>query len=70
MKQSRKPPRGDASPGQAGLVPSDAVARSWAAIVGPGGLPESSKLDLVGRMGGEDYTMTRETFSLKRPDRR
>jgi flavin reductase (DIM6/NTAB) family NADH-FMN oxidoreductase RutF len=46
------------------------VAHVSDAIVGPGGLPESSKLDLVGRMGGEDYTMTRETFSLKRPDRR
>ena len=38
-------------------------------VIGPGGLPESAKLDLVGRLGGEDYTMTRDTFSLKRPDR-
>jgi flavin reductase (DIM6/NTAB) family NADH-FMN oxidoreductase RutF len=39
-------------------------------VLGPGGLPDSSKLDLVGRMGGEAYTRTRETFSLPRPDRR
>jgi flavin reductase (DIM6/NTAB) family NADH-FMN oxidoreductase RutF len=38
-------------------------------VVGPGGLPDSGKLDLVGRLGGEDYATTRETFSLSRPDR-
>jgi flavin reductase (DIM6/NTAB) family NADH-FMN oxidoreductase RutF len=38
-------------------------------VIGPGGLPDSAKLDLVGRLGGEDYTTTRETFSLTRPDR-
>jgi flavin reductase (DIM6/NTAB) family NADH-FMN oxidoreductase RutF len=38
-------------------------------VLGPGGLPESAKLDLVGRLGGEDYTTTREAFSLRRPDR-
>jgi flavin reductase (DIM6/NTAB) family NADH-FMN oxidoreductase RutF len=38
-------------------------------VIGPGGLPESARLDLVGRLGGEAYTMTRETFSLTRPDR-
>jgi flavin reductase (DIM6/NTAB) family NADH-FMN oxidoreductase RutF len=37
--------------------------------IGPGGLPDSAKLDLVGRLGGEDYATTRETFSLSRPDR-
>jgi flavin reductase (DIM6/NTAB) family NADH-FMN oxidoreductase RutF len=39
-------------------------------VLGPNGLPDSSKLDLVGRMGGEAYSRTRETFSLPRPDRR
>jgi flavin reductase (DIM6/NTAB) family NADH-FMN oxidoreductase RutF len=38
-------------------------------VLGPGGLPDSAKLDLVGRLGGEDYTTTRETFNLVRPDR-
>jgi flavin reductase (DIM6/NTAB) family NADH-FMN oxidoreductase RutF len=38
-------------------------------VLGPGGLPDAAKLDLVGRLGGEDYAMTRETFSLARPDR-
>jgi flavin reductase (DIM6/NTAB) family NADH-FMN oxidoreductase RutF len=39
-------------------------------ILGPGGFPDSAKLDLVGRLGGEDYTRTRETFSFPRPDRK
>jgi flavin reductase (DIM6/NTAB) family NADH-FMN oxidoreductase RutF len=38
-------------------------------VIGPGGLPDSAKLDLVGRLGGEDYTRTRELFNLVRPDR-
>jgi flavin reductase (DIM6/NTAB) family NADH-FMN oxidoreductase RutF len=38
-------------------------------VLGPEGLPDSGKLDLVGRLGGEDYTMTREVFRLARPDR-
>jgi flavin reductase (DIM6/NTAB) family NADH-FMN oxidoreductase RutF len=38
-------------------------------VIGPGGLPDSAKLDLVGRLGGEDYAMTRDTFNLARPDR-
>lgn len=40
------------------------------AVIGADGLPDSGKLDLVGRLGGEAYSMTRETFSLPRPDRR
>jgi flavin reductase (DIM6/NTAB) family NADH-FMN oxidoreductase RutF len=40
------------------------------AVVGADGLPDSAKLDLVGRLGGDAYSMTRETFSLSRPDRR
>lgn len=39
------------------------------AVVGPGGLPDASRLDLVGRLGGEDYATTRDVFNLKRPDR-
>jgi flavin reductase (DIM6/NTAB) family NADH-FMN oxidoreductase RutF len=35
--------------------------------LGPDGLPNSAVLDLVGRMGGEDYATTRDTFSLARP---
>ncbi len=38
-------------------------------VIGAGGLPDSAKLDLVGRLGGEDYTRTREIFNLVRPDR-
>jgi flavin reductase (DIM6/NTAB) family NADH-FMN oxidoreductase RutF len=38
-------------------------------VLGPGGLPDSGKLDLVGRLGGEDYATTRDPFSLRRPDR-
>ena len=37
-------------------------------VLGPDGRPDSHKLDLVGRLGGEDYTTTRDTFSLERPD--
>ena len=39
-------------------------------ILDPEGFPDSAKLDLVGRLGGEDYARTRETFTLPRPDRR
>ncbi len=39
------------------------------AVLGDDGHPDPAKLDLVGRLGGELYTMTRERFSLKRPDR-
>jgi flavin reductase (DIM6/NTAB) family NADH-FMN oxidoreductase RutF len=38
-------------------------------VLGPGGLPDVAKMDLVGRLGGEDYATTRDTFSLVRPDR-
>jgi flavin reductase (DIM6/NTAB) family NADH-FMN oxidoreductase RutF len=40
------------------------------AVLGADGYPDASKLDLVGRLGREDYATTRDTFSLKRPDRR
>lgn len=39
------------------------------AVLGPDGLPDAAKLDLIGRLGGEDYTRTREQFAIKRPDR-
>jgi flavin reductase (DIM6/NTAB) family NADH-FMN oxidoreductase RutF len=38
-------------------------------ILGSDGRPDSRKLDLIGRMGGEDYATTRDSFSLPRPDR-
>jgi flavin reductase (DIM6/NTAB) family NADH-FMN oxidoreductase RutF len=37
-------------------------------VLGADGKPDSHKLDLVGRLGGEDYTTTRDVFSLIRPD--
>ncbi|MBS0663815.1 MAG: flavin reductase family protein [Verrucomicrobia bacterium] len=37
-------------------------------VLGANGKPDSARLDLVGRLGGEAYTLTRETFSLVRPD--
>ncbi len=37
-------------------------------VLGSDGRPESGKLDLIGRLGGEDYVTTREVFSLQRPD--
>ncbi|HVU25663.1 MAG TPA: flavin reductase family protein [Opitutus sp.] len=36
-------------------------------VLGADGRPDAAKLDLVGRMGGEDYTLTRDVFSLRRP---
>ena len=39
-------------------------------VLGSDGFPDAGKLDLVGRLGREAYTTTRDTFSLKRPDRR
>jgi flavin reductase (DIM6/NTAB) family NADH-FMN oxidoreductase RutF len=32
------------------------------------GWPDQAKLDLIGRMGGDDYTTTRDRFAIKRPD--
>ncbi|MBL9203406.1 MAG: flavin reductase family protein [Opitutaceae bacterium] len=31
------------------------------------GLPDSAKLDLIGRLGGDGYTRTRERFEMERP---
>ena len=38
-------------------------------VLGSDGKPDAAKLDLVGRLGGEAYTKTRDTFAIKRPDR-
>ncbi len=32
------------------------------------GMPNADKLDLIGRMGGEDYVTTRDRFTIERPD--
>lgn len=37
-------------------------------LLGEDGLPDTRKLDLIGRMGGDDYTTTRDTFTMERPD--
>lgn len=39
-------------------------------VLGPDGFPDPAKLDLVGRMGGELYTRTRDIFGIARPDRK
>jgi flavin reductase (DIM6/NTAB) family NADH-FMN oxidoreductase RutF len=39
-------------------------------VLGAGGIPDARLLDLVGRLGGEDYSTTRDTFAMARPDRR
>ncbi|HTH48459.1 MAG TPA: flavin reductase, partial [Candidatus Limnocylindria bacterium] len=38
-------------------------------VLGADGLPDPAKLDLVGRLGGENFTRTTDRFALKRPDR-
>jgi flavin reductase (DIM6/NTAB) family NADH-FMN oxidoreductase RutF len=35
--------------------------------LGPDGKPDSAKLDLIGRMGGDWYTRTTERFAVERP---
>ena len=37
-------------------------------VLGPDGKPAADKLDLIGRMGGEDYVTTRDRFTIERPD--
>ena len=37
-------------------------------VLGTDGKPDATKLDLIGRMGGEAYTRTRERFDVERPD--
>ena len=36
-------------------------------VLAPDGTPDPEKLDLIGRMGGDSYTRTRERFELERP---
>jgi len=45
------------------------VAHVSDVVLGPDGLPDPAKLDLIGRLGGETYARTTERFELKRPDR-
>ena len=40
------------------------------AVLGADGMIDPALLDTVGRLGGENYVMTREVFTLKRPDRK
>jgi flavin reductase (DIM6/NTAB) family NADH-FMN oxidoreductase RutF len=37
-------------------------------VLGADGRPDARKLDLIGRLGGEDYTTTRDIFTIERPD--
>jgi flavin reductase (DIM6/NTAB) family NADH-FMN oxidoreductase RutF len=43
------------------------LAHIGESALGERGLPDPGKLDLIGRLGGEAYTRTRERFDLKRP---
>jgi len=36
-------------------------------VIGADGRPDPAKLDLIGRMGGENYVRTREIFAMERP---
>jgi len=44
------------------------VAHVNDAVLGADGRPDSARLDLIGRLGGEGFTRTRERFELERPD--
>ncbi|MBP6508218.1 MAG: flavin reductase family protein [Opitutaceae bacterium] len=37
-------------------------------VLGADGRPDVRKLDLIGRLGGEDYATTRDIFTIERPD--
>ena len=43
------------------------VAHVSDAVLGADGRPDAAKLDLIGRLGGDAYTRTRDTFELHRP---
>jgi flavin reductase (DIM6/NTAB) family NADH-FMN oxidoreductase RutF len=43
------------------------VAHIADSVLAADGKPDPAKLDLIGRMGGESFTCTRERFDLKRP---
>ena len=36
-------------------------------VLAPDGLPDPRKLDLIGRMGGDEYSKTQDIFSMERP---
>lgn len=37
-------------------------------LLGGDGLPDARKLDLIGRMGGDNYVTTRDLFTMERPN--
>lgn len=43
------------------------VAHVSDAVMGTDGRPDPAKLDLIGRLGGDAYTRTRDTFEMDRP---
>ncbi len=43
------------------------VAHVADAVIGAEGLPDAAKLDLIGRLGGDGYTRTRDSFEMERP---
>ena len=43
------------------------VAHVADAVIAADGLPDSAKLDLIGRLGGDGFTRTRERFDMERP---
>lgn len=43
------------------------VAHVADGVIAADGLPDSAKLDLIGRLGGEGFTRTRERFDMERP---
>ena len=54
-------------PGQANVVFGRILcAHIDDAVVGADGLPDAGKLDLIGRMGGDDYCTTRDRFTVDR----
>lgn len=44
------------------------VAHVQDAVLGSDGRPDPAKLDLVGRLGGEQFVRTTDRFEMKRPD--
>jgi flavin reductase (DIM6/NTAB) family NADH-FMN oxidoreductase RutF len=36
-------------------------------VIGADGRPDPSKLDLIGRLGGDAYVRTRDIFEMERP---
>jgi len=44
------------------------VAHLGDGVLGADGRPDAGQLDLIGRLGGEDFASTRERFTMERPD--